>query len=70
MAHKRSIELMQVTEWAGGDIRSHEDSLAVEEPLEISVGNRSLAVTMRTPGHDQELAAGFLKHSSERDAEY
>ena len=37
-----------------------EDVLAVEEPLEIRVGGRSLAVTMRTPGHDVDLAAGFL----------
>lgn len=36
------------------------DVLAVEEPLEIRVGGRPLAVTMRTPGHDVELAAGFL----------
>jgi len=37
-----------------------EDALAVEEPLEIRVGGRSLAITMRTPGHDFDLAAGFL----------
>lgn len=37
-----------------------EDLLAVEEPLEIRVGGRALAVTMRTPGHDFDLAAGFL----------
>jgi len=37
-----------------------EDVLAVEEPLELRVNGRSLAVTMRTPGHDVDLAAGFL----------
>jgi FdhD protein len=36
------------------------DRVAVEEPLEIRVGGAALAVTMRTPGHDEELAAGFL----------
>ena len=36
------------------------DSLAVEEPLEIRLGGRRFTLTMRTPGHDEELAAGFL----------
>ena len=37
-----------------------EDVVAVEEPLEIRVDGAPLAVTMRTPGHDEELALGFL----------
>src|ERR1700694_1450307 len=36
------------------------DEVAVEEPLEIRVDGQPLAVTMRTPGHDEELALGFL----------
>jgi FdhD protein len=35
------------------------DRLAVEEPLEIRINGRAVAVTMRTPGHDEELALGF-----------
>ncbi|MDM7856124.1 formate dehydrogenase accessory sulfurtransferase FdhD [Cellulomonas alba] len=40
--------------------RRAEDLLAAEEPLELRIGSRPLTVTMRTPGHDVELAAGFL----------
>jgi FdhD protein len=36
-----------------------EDRVAVEEPLELRIGGRPVAVTMRTPGHDEELALGF-----------
>lgn len=44
---------------AGGE-SSDQDLVAVEEPLEIRVGGRNVAITMRTPGQDEELAAGFL----------
>ena len=43
-----------------GTTRSRPDTLVAEEPLEIRVGGRALTVTMRTPGHDVELAHGFL----------
>jgi FdhD protein len=38
---------------------SQRDAVAVEEPLEIRIGGHAVAVTMRTPGHDEELALGF-----------
>ena len=61
MARKpRSVDLTQVTEWEDGKSRRKEDFLAAEEPLEIRIGEDPLSVTMRTPGHDLELAAGFL----------
>lgn len=46
--------------WRGGSLKQEPDHLAVEEPLEIRLGGRRFTLTMRTPGHDEELAAGFL----------
>lgn len=45
---------------SGNGQRSRPDALAAEEPLEIRVNGKALAVTMRTPGNDVELAHGFL----------
>jgi FdhD protein len=55
-----SVEITQVTEWVDGAARPVSDSLAAEEPLEIRIAGKPLTVTMRTPGHDEELTAGFL----------
>src|SRR5947209_757801 len=41
-------------------LRESLDDVAAEEPLEIRVEGETLAIVMRTPGHDRELAAGFL----------
>ncbi|MEU5690435.1 formate dehydrogenase accessory sulfurtransferase FdhD [Actinosynnema sp. NPDC020468] len=49
-----------VVAYSRGAHRTKVDSLAAEEPLELRVGGRALTVTMRTPGHDVELAHGFL----------
>jgi FdhD protein len=47
----------EVTRLPGG--ARERDAVAVEEPLEIRIGGEPVAVTMRTPGHDEELALGF-----------
>ena len=50
-----------IWKWESGSApREQRDDLASEDPLEIRVGGRGISVTMRTPGHDEELAAGFL----------
>jgi FdhD protein len=55
-----SIEVTEVTEWENGGARRVQDCLAAEEPLEMRAGRHSLGVTLRTPGDDRELVAGFL----------
>src|SRR3954465_9503618 len=57
---RRPITRLTVSAIEGDSERRRSDTLAVEEPLEIRVGGTALAVTMRTPGNDVELAAGFL----------
>jgi len=49
-----------ITRFTGGVGESGDDALAVERALEIRVGGRPLSVTLCTPGHDEELALGFL----------
>ena len=57
-----SIKTHRALKWRpdDGSAASVIETLAVEEPLEIRLGGRRFALTMRTPGHDRELAAGFL----------
>jgi FdhD protein len=52
-----STSAVDVLRLPAGDPRR--DRVAVEEPLEIRVNGEAVAVTMRTPGHDEELALGF-----------
>jgi FdhD protein len=54
------ITTTRIIRWNGKQYVEVEDQLTIEEPLEIRLGGESLAVIMRTPGHDEELAAGFL----------
>ena len=56
-AHSAAVKVTRI-----GVGRSHrvDDLVAVEDPLEIRLGETPLAVSMRTPGHDADLVRGFL----------
>lgn len=56
----RDVDVTLVQEWNDGKVRAQQDYLVGEEPLEIRAGEHALSVTMRTPGDDLDLAAGFL----------
>ena len=59
-AYDRHVAGTEIERRRDGASTRERDELAVEEPLEIRVDGRPLAVTMRTPGEDEELAVGFL----------
>lgn len=65
----KSIVSKKIIKVLGDDFVEHMDNIAVEEPLQISISilkteipitNKNISITMRTPGHDQDLAIGFL----------
>lgn len=56
----RVTERRKVIRIRGGAVSSRPDTLVAEEPLEIRLNGKALAITMRTPGDDFALAAGFL----------
>jgi FdhD protein len=55
-----SVRATELTRFDGAHGAPASDALACEEPLEIRLGETPLAVVMRTPGHDEDLALGFL----------
>jgi FdhD protein len=59
------VKIDRIRDGARGEA---DDEVAVEAPLEIRVGGKALTVVMRTPGHDEELARGFLWAESLVDA--
>lgn len=51
---------VEALKWSGAGKIAARAALAIEEPLEIRLAGRRFTITMRTPGHDRELVAGFL----------
>jgi FdhD protein len=60
VAERHGVRYVDLVRVDGGAAQAARDAVAVEAALEIRVGGESFAVTMRTPGADAELAAGFL----------
>src|SRR5450432_704165 len=66
--HSEMTEHFSIKKYITGEILDVDDQVAVEEPLEIQLAystpngriQKNIAVTMRTPGNDEELTAGFL----------
>jgi FdhD protein len=56
----RDVQVRRTTRVDGTTDDASNDAIVVEEPLEIRVSGDTLAITMRTPGHDRELVLGFL----------
>ncbi len=57
---EESVATIAIQRSVGGVVEQVDDQVVVEEPCEIRLGGEPVAVVMRTPGHDRELAAGFL----------
>src|SRR5258708_11824239 len=60
MRDEEMYRKLEISRWSGSEGVTTLDQVVIEEPLEIRLNGQSLAVTMRTPGQDKELAAGFL----------
>jgi FdhD protein len=56
----RTDDTVRIRRFRDGTFQEETDFVAAEEPLEIRVNGQSVAVMMRTPGHDEELVTGFL----------
>jgi FdhD protein len=60
LASRSGLESVSVVRFEGAAAQPFEDRVAVEEPLEIRIAGETFAITMRTPGHDEELVLGLL----------